>query len=89
MEASRDHKKIILYSVPGKEGFYKKLGFLKMLTAMAIFKMTVKTNMPNAQIPTVIFHSVKLGTYSTISCKGEGMNHGMIRTIALSIQMAT
>ncbi len=36
--ASSDHKKIILYSVPGKEGFYKKLGFLRMLTAMAIFK---------------------------------------------------
>lgn len=35
---SRDHKKIILYSVPGKEGFYKKLGFLRMLTAMAIFQ---------------------------------------------------
>ena len=35
---SEGHKKIILYSVPGKEGFYKKLGFLRMLTAMAIFK---------------------------------------------------
>ena len=38
VEASRDHKKIILYSVPGKEGFYKKPGFLRMLTAMAIFQ---------------------------------------------------
>jgi len=27
---------IILYAVPGLEGFYKKLGFKKMLTAMAI-----------------------------------------------------
>ena len=27
---------IILYAVPGREGFYKKLGFKKMLTAMAI-----------------------------------------------------
>jgi ribosomal protein S18 acetylase RimI-like enzyme len=35
---SRDHKKIILYSVPGKEGFYKRLGFLRLLTAMAIFQ---------------------------------------------------
>ena len=35
---SQGHKKIILYSVPGKEGFYKKLGFLRMLTAMALFK---------------------------------------------------
>lgn len=38
IEDARDHKKIILYSVPGKEGFYRKLGFLKLLTAMAIFK---------------------------------------------------
>lgn len=29
---------IILYAVPGKEGFYKKLGFVPMLTAMGIFK---------------------------------------------------
>ncbi len=35
---SKDHKKIILYSVPGKEPFYKKLGFLRLLTAMAIFQ---------------------------------------------------
>lgn len=38
IDDSKDHKKIILYSVPGKEGFYRKLGFLRMLTAMAIFK---------------------------------------------------
>ena len=37
VEASRGHKKIILYSVPGKEGFYRKLGFRHLLTAMAIF----------------------------------------------------
>ena len=35
---SAGHKKIILYSVPGKQGFYRKLGFLRMLTAMAIFE---------------------------------------------------
>lgn len=35
---SKEHKKIILYSVPGKESFYKKVGFLRMLTAMAIFQ---------------------------------------------------
>lgn len=35
--ASRGHKKIILYSVPGKETFYKALGFKRMCTAMAIF----------------------------------------------------
>ena len=38
VDASSEHKKVILYSVPGKEGFYKKLGFLRMLTAMAIFQ---------------------------------------------------
>jgi ribosomal protein S18 acetylase RimI-like enzyme len=31
------HKKIILYSNPGKEGFYQKLGFRRMNTAIAIF----------------------------------------------------
>ncbi len=35
---STGHKKIILYSVPGKELFYKKLGFKRMCTAMAIFE---------------------------------------------------
>lgn len=35
---SRGHQKIILYSVPGKEGFYRKLGFARLLTAMAIFR---------------------------------------------------
>lgn len=35
---SRGHKKIILYCVPGKEPFYKKLGFKRMSTAMAIFE---------------------------------------------------
>ena len=34
---SEGHKKIILYTNPGKEGFYSKLGFHKMNTAMAIF----------------------------------------------------
>jgi ribosomal protein S18 acetylase RimI-like enzyme len=35
---SEGHKKIILYSVPGKETFYRKFGFRRMLTAMAIFE---------------------------------------------------
>ncbi len=35
---SKDHSKIILYANPGKEGFYAKLGFKKMNTAMAIFQ---------------------------------------------------
>lgn len=42
VELSRGHKKIILYSVPGKEGFYRRLGFLRMLTAMAIFENQAK-----------------------------------------------
>ena len=35
---SKGHRKIILYSVPGKEAFYQKLGFRRMTTAMAIFE---------------------------------------------------
>lgn len=35
---SRGHKKVILYAVPGKEPFYRKFGFLRMKTAMAIFE---------------------------------------------------
>ena len=35
---SSGHKKIILYAVPGKEPFYKKFGFKRMTTAMAIFE---------------------------------------------------
>jgi len=38
VEQSEGHKKIILYAIPGKEGFYSKLGFKKMNTAMAIFQ---------------------------------------------------
>ena len=34
---SNGHRKIILYAFPGKESFYKKLGFKRMSTAMAIF----------------------------------------------------
>jgi ribosomal protein S18 acetylase RimI-like enzyme len=38
VELSSRHKKIILYANPGAEGFYQKLGFRPMLTAMAIFQ---------------------------------------------------
>lgn len=38
LKLSQGHKKIILYSAPGKEPFYKKLGFDRMRTAMAIFQ---------------------------------------------------
>lgn len=38
VDRSRGHKKIILYSVPGREPFYRKFGFLRMKTAMAIFE---------------------------------------------------
>ncbi|TDR41680.1 acetyltransferase (GNAT) family protein [Tahibacter aquaticus] len=36
-DLSAGHRKIILYANPGKEGFYLKLGFKRMRTAMAIF----------------------------------------------------
>jgi len=35
---SSGHKKIILYSILGKEPFYKKFGLKRMSTAMAIFE---------------------------------------------------
>ncbi|MGH8913965.1 MAG: GNAT family N-acetyltransferase [Acidimicrobiia bacterium] len=38
VELSGGHKKIILYANPGTEGFYAKLGFLRMNTAMAIWR---------------------------------------------------
>jgi ribosomal protein S18 acetylase RimI-like enzyme len=34
---SVQHRKIILYAVPGKESFYESFGFRRMTTAMAIF----------------------------------------------------
>ena len=34
---SAGHRKIILYAVPGKEAFYRRFGFRRMKTAMAIF----------------------------------------------------
>jgi ribosomal protein S18 acetylase RimI-like enzyme len=38
VELSKDHRKILLYAVPGKEPFYRNLGFLRMATAMALFR---------------------------------------------------
>ena len=38
VELSRNHRKVILYAVPGKEPFYRKFGFKRMTTAMAIFE---------------------------------------------------
>jgi ribosomal protein S18 acetylase RimI-like enzyme len=35
---SQSHRKIILYSVPGREGLYHEFGFRRMKTAMAIFE---------------------------------------------------
>lgn len=35
---SAGHKKIILYAAPGKEAFYRKFGFKRMTTAMAVFE---------------------------------------------------
>lgn len=37
LDQVQGHRKIILYAVPGKEGFYRALGFRRMTTAMAIF----------------------------------------------------
>ncbi len=38
IDRCRGHRKIILYAVPGKEPFYRKFGFQRMKTAMAIFE---------------------------------------------------
>lgn len=38
LELSRGHRKIILYAVPGREPFYRRFGFRRMKTAMAIFE---------------------------------------------------
>ncbi|NHZ41736.1 GNAT family N-acetyltransferase [Massilia aquatica] len=35
---SHGHKKILLYAVPGKEPFYRRFGFRRMATAMALFE---------------------------------------------------
>jgi ribosomal protein S18 acetylase RimI-like enzyme len=35
---SKGHNKIILYANPGTEGFYEKIGFHRMNTAMAIWR---------------------------------------------------
>lgn len=37
VELSAGHRKIFLYAAVGKEGFYRRLGFKRMTTAMAIF----------------------------------------------------
>lgn len=37
VELSAGHQKIILYAAPGKEDFYRGLGFRRMKTAMALF----------------------------------------------------
>lgn len=36
-ELSAGHRKIFLYAAAGREDFYRKLGFKRMTTAMAIF----------------------------------------------------
>ena len=37
LDQVQGYKKVILYAVPGKEPFYRKFGFRRMRTAMAIF----------------------------------------------------
>ena len=38
LDKSQGHAKIILYAVAGREPFYAKFGFLRMKTAMAMFR---------------------------------------------------
>lgn len=38
IELSAGHNKIMLYAAPGKEAFYKQLGFQRLTTGMAIFE---------------------------------------------------
>jgi GNAT superfamily N-acetyltransferase len=38
LEAASGHRKVILYANPGTEGFYRRLGFLPMATAMGIWR---------------------------------------------------
>jgi GNAT superfamily N-acetyltransferase len=38
LQDSGTHKKIILYATPGTEGFYRRLGFMRLVTAMAVFQ---------------------------------------------------
>ena len=38
VEQSRGHRKIILYRRARREPFYRKFGFMRMRTAMAIFE---------------------------------------------------
>lgn len=37
LERCHGHRKIVLYTVPGKEDFYRNFGFRRMRTAMALF----------------------------------------------------
>lgn len=38
LDCVRGYRKILLYAVPGKEPFYRRYGFERMTTAMAIFQ---------------------------------------------------
>ncbi len=37
LDAASGHRKVILYANPGTEAFYRRLGFLSMNTAMAVW----------------------------------------------------
>ena len=47
---AHNHKKIILYANPGTEGFYGKLGFLRMNTAMAIWRDPAPPSSPGCSV---------------------------------------
>jgi GNAT superfamily N-acetyltransferase len=52
--AAQGHKKIILYANPGTEAFYGKLGFLRMNTALAIWRdpaRAIESGLLTAQQP--------------------------------------
>ncbi|MDF1791115.1 MAG: GNAT family N-acetyltransferase [Thalassobaculaceae bacterium] len=38
LESVKGYRKVLLYAVPGKEPLYRKYGFRRMTTAMAIFQ---------------------------------------------------
>lgn len=38
LAATAGHRKVLLYSVPGRESFYRRFGFRRLLSAMARFQ---------------------------------------------------
>ena len=74
---SKDHKKIILYTAPGKEPFYRKLGFKRMATAMAIFQNQAKAQEDGLLVDEPL--SIRLNSNA---------QHGMQPTLRLRLSAA-